>query len=165
MILVSACLLDIFSKYNGETNANDLLLKVCRYGRFIPVCPEQLGGLTTPRQPVELTGVSGAAVLHGEGKAVTQDGCDCTPQFIKGANEVLKLARLFPVSAAILKERSPSCGSCFIYDGSFSHTVTPGEGVTAALLRQHGIPVYSEQTVTPELLEQLLTADIEAASQ
>lgn len=156
MILVSSCLLDLFSKYDGNANANPLLMSYMHLGKYIPVCPEQMGGLPTPRRPVELTGVSGADVLAGAGKAVTADGNDCSAEFIRGAEQLIKLARSFPVTAAILKERSPSCGSTLIYDGSFTHTVKQGEGVAAALLRQHGIPVYSEETITRELLEQLL---------
>jgi uncharacterized protein YbbK (DUF523 family) len=165
MILVSSCLLDLFSKYNGSSNANSLLLDYCHRGKFIPVCPEQLGGLPTPRKPVELFGASGLAVLCGEGKAVTEDGSDCTPEFVRGAEQLIKLVRLLGITAAILKERSPSCGSSYIYDGSFSHAIIPGEGVAAALLRRHGIPVYSEQTITRELLEELLEADREVENQ
>jgi len=158
MILVSSCLLDIFSKYNGAANTNELLQQYCRLGRFIPVCPEQLGGLPTPRSPVEINGASGEDVLTGKGRTVTEDGSDCTEEFIRGAHEVLKLTRLFPIKAAILKERSPSCGSSFIYDGTFAHITKEGEGVTAALLRLNGIPVYSEQSITRELLDQLLSS-------
>lgn len=158
MILVSSCLLNLFSKYDGSSNSHELILQYCHHGKYIPVCPEQLGGLPTPRRPVEINGVSGRDVLSGAGKAITADGDDYTAEFIQGARQVLKMTELFPVNAAILKERSPSCGSCFIYDGSFTHTVKSGEGVTAALLRQHGIPVYSEQTITKELLEELLSA-------
>ncbi len=156
MILVSSCLLDLFSKYDGGVNTNPLLMSYMHLGKYIPVCPEQMGGLPTPRRPVELAGESGAAVLAGAGKALTADGVDCSNEFIRGAWQLLTLTRSFPVKAAILKERSPSCGSSFIYDGSFSHTVIQGEGVAAALLRQHGIPVYSEETITRELLEELL---------
>lgn len=165
MILISSCLVDLFSKYDGSSNANTLLLEYCHSGSFIPVCPEQLGGLPTPRKPVELSGVSGPAVLSGAGRALTEDGCDCTLEFVRGAEQLVKIVRLWGVTAAILKERSPSCGSSYIYDGSFSHTVIPGEGVAAALLRQHGIPVYSEHLITQELLEELLAADSEVVSQ
>jgi uncharacterized protein YbbK (DUF523 family) len=156
MILVSSCLLDLFSKYDGAANANPLLMSYMHRGKFIPVCPEQMGGLPTPRPPVELNGVSGADVLAGTGKAITAAGHDCTAEFIRGAEQLLKLVRAFPVKAAILKERSPSCGSTWIYDGSFTHNVTAGEGIAAALLRRHGVPVYSENTITQELLEHFL---------
>lgn len=165
MILISSCLVDLFSKYDGSSNANTLLLEYCHRGNFIPVCPEQLGGLPTPRKPVELSSASGPAVLSGEGKAITEDGCDCTQEFVRGAEQLIKIVRLWGVTAAILKERSPSCGSSYVYDGSFSHTVIPGEGVAAALLRQHGIPVYSEQRLNRKLLEELLEADNEVESQ
>jgi uncharacterized protein YbbK (DUF523 family) len=125
-------------------------------GKYIPVCPEQLGGLPTPRSPVEIVNGSGEDVLSGGKRAHGKDGRDVTAEFIKGAEEVLKIARTFPVTAAILKERSPSCGSSLIYDGTFQHVAKPGQGVTAALLKKFNIPVYSEQEITKELLEKLL---------
>ncbi|MFZ5641618.1 MAG: DUF523 domain-containing protein [Bacillota bacterium] len=156
MILVSCCLLDLHAKYDGGTNANTLLMDYTRLGKYIPVCPEQLGGLPTPRSPVEITGGSGEDVIWGNKKACGEDGRDVTAEFIKGAGEILKIARAFPVTAAILKERSPSCGSSLIYDGTFQHITKPGQGVTTALLRKHNIPVYSEEEITKELLEKLL---------
>lgn len=155
MILVSSCLLGIYSKYDGSLNTHELLTEFCRKGKCIPVCPEQLGGLATPRAPVELTGCCGGQVLSGQGKAVTADGRDCSEAFIRGAEQLVTIARLTGATAAILKERSPSCGSSKIYDGTFSHTVVPGEGVATALLRRHGIAVYSEETISRELLETL----------
>ena len=156
MILVSSCLLDVHSKYDGTSNANALLMKYTHLGKYIPVCPEQLGGLPTPRSPVELAGGSGEDVLLKGGKAYDQQGRDVTAQFVRGAEEVLKISRAFPVTAAILKQRSPSCGSSLIYDGTFAHRTKPGRGVTAALLDRYTIPVYSEEELTPELLEKLL---------
>ncbi len=157
MILVSSCLLDIFSKYDGNSNACALLMEYSHLGKYIPVCPEQLGGLPTPRPPVEIIGGSGEDVLFNGNKALNEHGQDVTQQFIKGAGEVSKIARTFPVTAAILKERSPSCGSAIIYDGTFAHIIKPGQGVTAALLRKHKIPIYSETQLTRELLEKLLS--------
>lgn len=156
MIIVSSCLLGTNSKYDGNSNANDLLMQYSHLGKYIPLCPEQLGGLPTPRPPVEIIGGSGEDVLYNGQKACGEQGQDLTGQFIKGAEEVLKITRAFPVTAAILKERSPSCGSNLIYDGTFRHITKPGQGVTAALLREHGIPVYSETEITIELLEKLL---------
>lgn len=156
MILVSSCLLDIHSKYDGGSNANSLLMQYCHLGKYIPVCPEQLGGLPTPRQPVEIAGGSGEDVLDNGKRACSENGQDVTPQFVRGAGEVLKIGRSFPITAAILKERSPSCGSSLIYDGTFRHITKPGRGVTTALLARHGIPVYSEVELTKELLEKLL---------
>lgn len=156
MILVSTCLLGLDTRYDGKSNANELLMEYCCYGKFIPVCPEQLGGLETPRACSEITGGSGENVLSGKVKVMSDNGKDVTEGYIKGAQEVVKLLTLFPVTAAILKQRSPSCGSIRIYDGTFSGRIIEGQGVTAALLRKHNIPVYSEEEVTKDLLEKLL---------
>ncbi|MZP30206.1 DUF523 domain-containing protein [Heliobacterium undosum] len=157
MILVSSCLLGIRSKYDGSQNTVDSLLDLCRRGLIIPVCPEQLGGFTTPRPPVELQGEGGGdAALDGRAKAVNGDGVDVTDGFIEGARQTLRIARLFGATAAILKERSPSCGVHLIYDGAFAGNRIAGQGVAAALLRREGIPVYSEEDLTEELLEALV---------
>ena len=103
---------------------------------LVPVCPEQLGGLATPRPPAERRG----------GRVVTQTG-DVTAQYRRGAEETLKLCQLLGCKAAVLKERSPSCGHGRIYDGTFSGTLTAGDGVTAELLTAHGIPVYGESQI------------------
>lgn len=147
MIIVSSCLLGIHAKYDGTlTNKNDLLIKYAHLGKYLPVCPEQLGGLPTPRPPAEITG---DAVINSNGE-------DVTYQFKKGAQQCLYLASVFSVKAAILKERSPSCGVHKVYDGSFSQVVRDGKGITAALLSEIGIPVYSEEDLTKELLCELL---------
>lgn len=147
MIMVSSCLLGVHAKYDGTAaNKVDLLMKYCYLGKYLPVCPEQLGGLTTPRPPVEITG----------GSAINNIAQDVTVQFKKGAEQCLYLAAIFPVKAAILKERSPSCGVHKIYDGSFKHVVLEGRGVTAATLREKEIPVYSEEDLTEALLCELL---------
>ncbi|AET69390.1 hypothetical protein Desor_3945 [Desulfosporosinus orientis DSM 765] len=159
MILVSACLLGLNTKYNGESNAHSLLQKYCLWGRFIPVCPEQLGGLPTPREPVEIIQGTGQEVLRGRSLIKGEQGEAVTGYFIRGAQETLKLVKMFKVSAAILKERSPSCGVNHIYDGSFSHSRIPGQGVTAALLKEHNIPIYSEEDLNEERLKELLCQD------
>lgn len=157
MILVSSCLLGIYAKYDGtRTNENSLLMKYKDRGKYIPVCPEQLGGLCTPRHPVEIIGGSGEDVLKGQARTKNNHGEDVTTQFIRGAEQVLYIASNFPVQAAILKERSPSCGVSCIYDGSFSHLVRAGRGVAAAILNQRKIPLYSEEELTEELLQELL---------
>lgn len=156
MILVSSCLLGFDTKYDGGNNANDLLMKYSHLGKYIPVCPEQMGGLSTPRKPAEITRGSGVDVIEGSSQVLNILGNDVTAQFAKGASIVLGMAEVFPVTAVILKERSPSCGSREIYDGKFRGKVIPGEGVTTALLRKHNIPVYSEEELTPALLERLL---------
>ncbi len=135
-ILVSACLLGLGCRYSGERKADERVIRLLDREDMvlIPVCPEQLGGLSTPREPAE----------RREGGVWNRRGEDVTGQFLLGAGEVLKLARLYGCSQAILKERSPSCGSGKIYDGSFTGTVTDGDGVTAELLKEHGIRVTGE---------------------
>lgn len=125
-------------------------------GKFIPACPEQLGGLSTPRPPAEIVVGSGEDVLNGKTKVITISGEDITMQFIKGAEETLKITNAFPIKAAILKERSPSCGVHQIYDGSFNNILKKGQGLTTAILKKENIPVYSEEELTKELLEELL---------
>jgi len=159
MILVSSCLLGLNTKYNGESNAHSLIQKYSSLGRFIPVCPEQLGGLPTPREPVEIINGTGQEVLLGKSSTRGEHGDEVTSQFIKGANEVLKIVEMVTITSAILKERSPSCGVNYIYNGSFAHRTIPGQGVTSALLKQNDIPIYSEEELTEERLIELINKD------
>lgn len=154
MILVSACLLGINCKYNGGNNRIPALAELCQQGRLVPVCPEMLGGLPIPRPPAEIRGGSGSAVLAGKAKVVNREGNDVTAAFLRGAEETLTLARLFGAKKALLKESSPSCGSSTIYDGTFTGTKKAGEGVTTALLRSHGIEVFSEKELKKLLPEE-----------
>lgn len=157
MILVSSCLLGIHSKYDGSlNNQHDLLMKYSHLGQYLPVCPEQLGGLQTPRKPVEIIGGTGSDVLAGTARTENTESVNLTSEFIKGAQETYRLTKIFPIKAAILKERSPSCGVHQIYDGGFRHVIREGSGVTAELLRQNGIEVFSEEDLTEELLVRLL---------
>lgn len=133
-ILVSACLLGICCKYNGGCNKNERVIKLTEEHTLIPVCPEQLGGLSTPRCPSERCG----------DKVINKLGEDVTEFYKKGAEETLKLARIFNCEKAVLKEKSPSCGMGYIYDGAFSGTLTEGMGVTAELLKESGIEVIGE---------------------
>lgn len=119
---------------------------------FIPLCPEQLGGLPTPRKPSELIDPA-AEIFAGNGKVLDNSGHDVTDNFIRGAQETLAVARLLEVKLAVLKERSPSCGSTEVYSGDFSGTAVPGEGLTAHLLRINGIRVLNENDFS-ELLKQ-----------
>ena len=111
-----------------------LARELAKRGLAVPVCPEQLGGLPTPRKPSE---------RRGE-RVVMNDGRDVTAEYRRGAEEALRLARLYGCTAAVLKEKSPSCGCGRVYDGTFSGTLTDGDGVTAALLKENGIKVYGE---------------------
>ena len=133
-ILVSACLLGCPCRYDGAAKADPRVLALMERHTLIPVCPEQLGGLPTPRLPSE----------RREGGVFDRGGKDVTAQYRQGAEEVLRLARLYGCTHAVLKERSPSCGRGQIYDGSFSHVLVPGSGVAAELLAQHGITVLGE---------------------
>lgn len=152
-VLISACLLGVNCKYNGGNNQIKLEADSMTGITFIPACPEQLGGLTTPRLPSEIKDLDGNDVLNGKAKVFNNKGEDVTMQFVKGAEETLRLAKRYNCSAAILKQRSPSCGSKQIYDGSFQGKVKAGDGVTAALLERNGIKVYSEENLD-ELIEQ-----------
>ncbi|HET7838804.1 MAG TPA: DUF523 domain-containing protein [Rectinemataceae bacterium] len=141
MKLVSACLLGIKCNYRAEGKAEAGLVAEFAQGGLFPVCPEILGGLGCPRHAAEIVGGGGAEVLRGEAKVLDSDGEDLTSEFLKGAYAVLAIARSLGAEEAILIEKSPSCGCGWIFDGSFSHRLIEGDGVTAALLKQHGIRV------------------------
>ena len=136
-ILVSACLLGCPCRYDGKSKPNDAVLVLMEHHTLIPICPEQMGGLATPRVPAE----------RKDGGVFTERGGDVTEQYRRGAEEALRLAQLYGCKYAILKERSPSCGSGQIYDGSFSRRLIEGDGVTAQLLKAHGITVLGESEV------------------
>jgi uncharacterized protein YbbK (DUF523 family) len=136
-ILVSACLLGVACRYDGGSKPRPEILSLAQKHELIPVCPEQLGGLPTPRTPSERRG----------DRVVMADGAYVTVQYRRGAAEALRLYRALGCEAAILKERSPSCGSGRIYDGSFTGTLTDGWGVAAELLRRSGVPVYGESEI------------------
>ena len=136
-ILVSACLLGCPCRYDGKSKPNDAVLALMEHHTLIPICPEQMGGLATPRVPAE----------RKDGGVFTERGRDVTEQYRRGAEEALRLAQLYGCKYAILKERSPSCGNGQIYDGSFSRRLIDGDGVTAQLLKAHGITVLGESEV------------------
>ena len=141
MLLISACLLGCACRYDGKSKPHPLAVELARRGLAVPVCPEQLGGLPTPRKPSERQG----------GRVVMADGRDVTAEYRRGAEEALSLLEFFHAEGAVLKERSPSCGKGVIYDGSFSGALTEGDGVFAQLLRERGVPVYGESEI-PGLL-------------
>ena len=143
MKIVSACLCGIPCRYDGESREDPELMELVARGEAIPVCPEQLGGLPTPRVPAERQG----------DRVVTKTGVDVTAQYRRGAEEVLRLAQKLGCTAAVLKERSPSCGSGQIYDGTFTGTLTDGFGAAAQLLRAHGIRVMGESELADFLAE------------
>ena len=136
-ILVSACLLGARCRYDGAGKAHPEVEALAEKHTLIPVCPEQLGGLPTPRTPAERNGV----------QVITKDGVDVTEQYRRGAEETAILCKLLGCEAAVLKERSPSCGCGEIYDGTHSKTLVAGDGVTAELLKAQGIAVYGESQI------------------
>lgn len=188
--IVSACLAGFKTRYDGTDALCERVRELVENGKAVPFCPEQAGGLPTPRTPAEITGGDGYAVVsdqanrcsratddrtnlsgenehsfadsdysqinqtcyvdkadHGHmitGHAITKDGVDVTANYLQGAKEMLKLARLVGATKAVLKAKSPSCGCGSIYDGTFSGNITRGDGVAAALLKLSGIEVMTE---------------------
>ena len=133
MIIVSACLAGYRCRYDGEIKPDPDVVALVKSGRAVPVCPEMSGGLPCPRVPSERT---------ADGKRViAKDGKDVTGAFQIGAEETLRIARLYGCERAVLKAKSPSCGCGLIYDGTFSGTLRTGNGVTADLLMRNGITV------------------------
>ena len=142
-VLISACLLGVACRYDGLSKPLDpkIIEKLKNTYHLIPICPEVMGGLPTPRIPAEIS--------QNE-KVLRKDGGDVTENYRRGAEEALRLAEIFHCKTAILKEKSPSCGAGRIYDGSFTKTLTDGDGVTAALLRANGIRIIGESTLFGE---------------
>lgn len=136
-ILISACLVGENCKYNGGNNLNPQIDALLEKYALIPFCPEMEGGLPTPRNPSE---VKGESVFMDNGKDVTEN-------FLKGAKKALMLCLFLKIKIAVLKERSPSCGTHQIHDGSFSNKLINGMGVTAKMLKENGIAVYSEDEI------------------
>ena len=137
MILVSACLVGLNCKYNGKNNYNEKIFNLVKEGKAIPICPEILGGLTTPRNPSEIK------YINGKRRVINIDGIDVTDEYEKGAKEVLELAKRLNVTKVILKDRSPACGKGKIYDGTFNGTLVEGNGVLTDLLIKNNIEVIS----------------------
>lgn len=138
-LLISKCLLGSHCRYDGKSVPlpNDVLEKLNEKYTLIAVCPEQAGGLPTPRVPAERIGA----------RVVRKDGIDVTAEYRRGACEALALCRKYNTSSALLKERSPSCGVGLIYDGSFSKTLISGNGATAELLIKNNIKIYGESEI------------------
>ncbi len=141
--LVSACLLGIRTTYDDSSHPHTRLIELAARGRAVPLCPEVAGGLPIPRPPAEITGGDGHAVLDGQARVLTCHGDDVSASFISGAQIALDTARRWGIKTAVMQPRSPSCGHCQIYDGSFSGRLIDGQGVAAALLTRHGIRVLS----------------------
>jgi len=138
--IISACLLGIACRYDGGDCLHPAAAKLAREGGLLPVCPEQLGGLSTPRSPAEIHGGAGADVLGGAARVVNGEGHDVTAAFLQGAHQVAALCARLGVTEAWLKARSPSCGVGGVRSGE---ALVAGDGVTAALLRQRGVRVVA----------------------
>lgn len=150
MILISACLIGNHCRYDGGGfDRYPDLARLVEEGKAVPVCPEQLGGLPTPRPPAELQGGDGKDVLAGKARITREDGQDVTEAFLAGARETVEIARRYGATSAILKARSPSCGGKQVYDGSFSGALKPGQGLTAAMLEAEGLALYDEDDRAP----------------
>ena len=142
-VMISACLMGVRCRYDGGHSRNETVMNRKKTYQLIPVCPEESGGLPTPRPPAEIVGGDGNDVLKGKAKVMTADGTDVTEAYLRGAHHALEVAQSHGATQVILKARSPSCGCGDIYDGTFSGTLTSGDGVTTALLKRHGITVTS----------------------
>lgn len=144
-ILVSRCLLGHRVRYDGGASGPfDQLQQWLDEGRVVPLCPEVAGGLPTPRAAAEIPGGQGAQVLDGQVAVITTEGDDVSGPFLSGAYQALEHVREHGIRIAVLKANSPSCGNLLTYDGTFRGVKVPGEGVTAALLKRHGVRVFSE---------------------
>lgn len=153
MILVSACLAGLKVRYNGTDCLDERIGRLIADKRAMTICPEVMGGLSTPRDPAEIIGGNGDDVLDGYARVISISGEDVTEAFIKGAYSALKKAQEVGATTVVLKENSPSCGSSMIYNGTFSGEKRAGVGVTTALLRRNGIAVISESGLAQVLGE------------
>lgn len=147
LVLVSACLAGCECRFDGSSNETSKVARLVAEGNAVLVCPEEDGGLPTPRAPAEIVGGDGHDVLAGRARVITRDGRDVTAAYVAGAERALEVARAAGATKAILKAHSPSCGKGAIYDGSFTRTPIAGDGVTAALLSAHGIEVATEKDI------------------
>ncbi len=141
MILVSACLVGINCKYNGGNNYNEKIYNLVKEGKAIPVCPEQLGGLKTPRYPSEIK------FCKNKRCVINNQGEDVTENFVRGANEVLNLVKKLNINKAILKSRSPSCGYKKVYSGNFDGKLVNGNGILTDLLLENNIEIISSDDI------------------
>lgn len=139
--LASACLLGIECRWDGRSKPCDKLIEMMKEGKLIPICPEQLSGFSTPRIPCEVVNGDGEGVAIGKNKVINKNGDDVTANFVKGAEQSLKIAKMVGATEFIGANKSPSCGKGMTYDGSFSGKLVKGNGVTAALFEKNGIKV------------------------
>ena len=143
-IIVSACLTGVCCRYDGGHRLDENVMRLSPEVDLVPLCPEQMGGLTTPRQPCEIIGGDGDDVLDGRARVVDTEGRDVTGQLLKGANEFFRIAERSKIKKAIMKEKSPSCGVHRIYRNGI---LVSGKGVLTALLLREGIEVVSNEEI------------------
>ncbi|MHB8841979.1 MAG: 2-thiouracil desulfurase family protein [Candidatus Aquicultor sp.] len=148
--VVSSCLIGLKTRYDGRDKFCSKIQELVEKAEAVPFCPEQGGGLATPRPPAEIIGGDGRDVLAGRARVINKLGKDVTEQFIRGASQMLELARITGATGAIITSLSPSCGVGAIYDGTFSGTIREGDGVAAALLRESGLEVITEKEFEDE---------------
>ncbi|QCP37409.1 DUF523 domain-containing protein [Acinetobacter baumannii] len=153
MLLISACLIGEHVRYDGRSCSHIKLKQLFLNKKAHALCPELLGGFSTPRLPAEIVGGTGQDVLDGKAKILDSSGLDVTELYLKGAYRTLDIARQIQATCVVLKENSPSCGSQKIYNGTFQGEKITGVGITTALLQRHGFEVISENEI-----EEWLTA-------
>lgn len=139
MILISSCLVGVNCRYNGKNSFNNKVQEIFLNNQSICLCPETLGGLSTPRKPCEIINSNGNLLV------LTKDKNDCTKEYFKGANLILKICLELNVSIAILKSKSPACGLGKIFDGSHTNKLIDGNGILANLLLENNIAIYDER--------------------
>ncbi len=144
-VLVSACLAGRECAYDGSARPDDAILELVRQGRAVLVCPEEEGGLGTPRPAAEIGSASGEDVLDGRARVVTDAGVDVTDEYLEGARLAVARAKDYGCATAVLKARSPACGCGAIYDGTFSKTLREGDGVAAAALKRAGVEILTDE--------------------
>lgn len=152
MRIVSACLVGINCLYNGKNKCHEKIRKMFENGDLIPVCPEQMGGLPTPRTPQGILNGTGIDVIEGNHKVINKKGEDVTKQFLKGANEILNIAKSLGIKEAILKKTSPACGVGKTWqmsknNGKLKNTLVDGDGVLTALLKRNNIKILTEEEI------------------
>jgi len=153
MILISSCLAGLKVRYNGTDSLDERIQQLVLENKAVTVCPELMGGFSTPREPAEIVGGDGEDVLAGRARVFEKSGRDVTELYLNGAYATLQKALELAATKVILKEYSPSCGSAMIYNGDFNGTKLVGVGVTTALLRRNNIAVFSEEDFSELLLQ------------
>lgn len=146
-LIVSACLLGRKCAWDGKPRSNVDVQEMVSKLSILAVCPEVASGLPVPRMRHEIVGGDGRAVLAGKARVIDENGAERTELFVASARKLLSLAGRYGIKKAVLKSRSPSCGSCYIHSGSFNGNLIKGEGVTTSLLRANGITVLNESQI------------------